>query len=191
MCIPTLNAAAAHPQTASVCLQGRLTGKLVSRQVAKNKRAMSTCAHKNTQLTSPSKGFTRQRLYHKHTHTLYGGGLSSLIVQNQKGSFSFVTHSAGQFKHNQSNVEVFIPLLRSLPAKYCSTTNRESYHWNCLSHTFQWEEKYLFLLKTRLDLILGHNCQIIHFYLMYEVSSKALFGSRFQDRMPALNVPRL
>lgn len=36
VCLPTFDTAATHPQTASVRLQGRLTGELVSRQVAKN-----------------------------------------------------------------------------------------------------------------------------------------------------------
>lgn len=40
-CLPTFNAAAAHPQTASIRLQGRLAGKLVSCQVAKNKHEAS------------------------------------------------------------------------------------------------------------------------------------------------------
>lgn len=47
VCLLTFNAAAAHPQTASIRLQRRLTRKLVSGQVAKNKHETSKQAQKH------------------------------------------------------------------------------------------------------------------------------------------------
>lgn len=96
VCLPTFNTAAAHPQTASICLQGRLAGKLVSRQVAKNKHVTSKCAHNNNNNTLISeivfqKGFKHQGL--QHTHTFFGGSTKTLIPPYQKSSFSFVDWS--------------------------------------------------------------------------------------------------
>lgn len=120
--LPTFNTAAAHPQTASVCLQGRLAGKLVSRQVAKNKHVTSKCAHKNT-LTSnecfKKDSCDRDCNTHTKTHTFSGGRTNTLIVLYQKGSLSFVDWSKHflVIQSVNSNLikatwEVFIPLVQ-------------------------------------------------------------------------------
>lgn len=77
VCLLTFNAAAAHPQTASVCLQGRLAGKLVSRQVAKNKRQKTqeqdpkTLRFKTAQ-ESCSRASITHDTHTTHTHSVKG-----------------------------------------------------------------------------------------------------------------------
>lgn len=85
-CLPTFNAAAAHPQTASVCLQGRLAGKLVSCQVAKNKHEASY--KQKNRILEPYDS----RLHHAaaaavtHTHTAVSKGFFLLTFVNANHS---------------------------------------------------------------------------------------------------------
>lgn len=106
VCLPTFNTAAAHPQTTGVRLQRRLTGELVSSQVAKNKHVVSKYEHS-------------VKKQHTQAHTFYGGSISTITVLDQKGSLSFVDGTKRFFVIQllNSNLikatrEVFIPLVQ-------------------------------------------------------------------------------
>lgn len=111
-------------------------------------------------------------------------------LKNQKGSLSFVDGCKHFWPVNSNVIKATWEVLTLLLQWVLFHFWCRGYHFSCLSHSFQLEEKNIFLQNKRPGLSLEHNCSIKLLYLMCGSSSKALTGWRLQERMPGLCVTK-